>query len=416
MIPTIRVLAVAVALASPTFGHAAFETPPTLGAADVAPPELLSGPHYKVAPKATIEGYLAKFDVESDLGTFPALGTELLRIRISEIPAIASLSEVSQSGAFKDALAKSAAVPVDFAKNLATDPQRTVTNVAKGVGQLFGSAGRAVRQGAEYVGDKAADAKSDKSSAGNGSKPTFTDDPLGYNKAKRDWARKLSIDPYSTNPVLQEKLAAAAQATFAGNFSVGIAVGAVVGPLQYAVDFDKSTRDAVWDLSPGDLEARNEAKLAAMGITGRTVRDFFRTPSFTPTLATALVSALDKLGDAHGRAAVIAATPSIASEVQARFVVNALRMLSAYDKRGDRIVEIRMSGRVPVGVTKNGVVVVPAALDYVPWTQEVAGFVTRKELTGRSHVLLLAGKPSEAAKKELAARHWKVEERFALQS
>ncbi len=415
MIPTVRVIAVAIALASPTFGHAAFETPPTLDAADVAPPELLSGPRYKLAPKATVEGYLAKFEVESDLGTFPALGTELLRIRVSEIPAIASLSEISQSGAFKDALAKSAAVPIDFAKSLATDPQGTVTNVAKGVGQLFGSAGRAVRQGTEYVGDKAADTKSGKSS-GNSSKPTFTDDPLGYNKAKRDWARKLSIDPYSTNPVLQEKLAAAAQATFAGNFSVGIAVGAVVGPLQYAVDFDKSTRDAVWDLSPGDLEARNEAKLVAMGITGRTVRDFLRTPSFTPTLATALVSALEQLPDARGRAAVIAATPSIASEVQARFIVDALRMLGAYDKRGDRIVEIRMSGRIPVGVTTKDVVVVPAALDYVPWTQEVAGFVTRKELTGRNHVLLLVGKPSETTKKELGARHWTIEERFGLGS
>ena len=416
MIPTVRVLAVAIALASPTFAYAAFETPPTLDATDVAPPELLSGPHYKVAPKATVDGYMAKFEVESDFGSFTALGTELLRIRVSEIPAIASLSEVSQSAAFKDALAKSAAVPVDFAKSVASDPKQTAANVASGVGQLFGSAGRAIRQGAEYAGDKAADAKSGKSSAGGSSQPTFTNDPVGYNKAKREWAKKLGIDPYSTNPVLQEKLSAAAQATFAGNFSVGIAVGAVVGPLQYAVDFDKSTRDAVWDLSPGDLEAKNEAKLSAMGITGRPVRDFFRTTSFTPTLATALVSALDQLPGAHGRAAVIAATPSIASEVQARFVVNGLRMLRAYDKRGDRIVEIRMSGRVPVGVTKSGVVVVPAALDYVAWTQEVAGFVARKELAGKNHVLLLAGKPSEMTKKELGARRWKVEERFALQS
>jgi hypothetical protein len=62
----LRALAVAIALASPTFGHAAFETPPTFDATDVAPPELLSGPHYKVAPKATVDGYLARFDVESD--------------------------------------------------------------------------------------------------------------------------------------------------------------------------------------------------------------------------------------------------------------------------------------------------------------------------------------------------------------
>jgi hypothetical protein len=58
---------------------------------------------------------------------------------------------------------------------------------------------------------------------------------------------------------------------------------------------------------------------------------------------------------------------------------------------------------------------VPAALDYVPWTQEAAGFVARKDLVGKQHVLLLVGKSSEMAKKELGARHWKVEEGFDLQ-
>jgi hypothetical protein len=176
------------------------------------------------------------------------------------------------------------------------------------------------------------------------------------------------------------------------------------------VDLDTSTRDSVWDLPPGELEAMNEKKLVAMGITGRPVRDFFRTAWFTPTLSTALVAALDELPTTRGRTVVIAAAPSIQSEVQARFIVNAMRLLRAYDKRGDRVAEIRVSGRVPFGITQSGAVVVPAAIDYVGWTKEVGDFVARKELASKTHVLLLTGKVSDMARRRLAAHGWKIEE------
>ena len=392
----------------------AFEDFPTLDAAQFAPPDLLSGPHFKVAPQVTIDGYMAKFEMETDYGPLTARGTEMLRVRVREMPAIAELSDVSQTKAFTDAAAKSAMVPVDFAKNLATDPKQTMNSVANGVGALFASAGRAVKQGSEYVSDKATDSGTKSTSESSGG--SFNDDPIGYNKAKREWAKKLGVDPYSTNPVLEQKLSAAAQASFAGGFAVGLAVGAVIGPAQYAVSLDESTRDAVWDKSPGELEAINEAKLQEMGISGRPVRDFLRTPSFTPTLSTALVSALKSLPNVRGGASIVVMASQAQSEVQARFMVHALQLLALYEKRGTRIAEIRVSGRVPVGVTGAGFVVVPAAIDYVPWTEQVAGFANRKELAGKGHLLLLTGTLSPEAKKEFATRGWKVEEGVQLQS
>ncbi|HVO87755.1 MAG TPA: hypothetical protein VMV45_04370 [Casimicrobiaceae bacterium] len=387
---------------------AAFEAFPTLEATEFVAPDVLNGPHYKVAPQVTIDSYLAKFEIQSDYGTLTALGSEMLRVRLREFPAIASLSEVSQTKAFTDAVAKGAQAPVDFAKTLATDPQKAASNVASGVGALFSSAGRAVKQAATSVSDKTSDTTGNPSSSGGAT--SFTDDPIGYNKAKREWAKRLGVDPYSTNPLLQEKLSAAAQASFAGGFAMGLAVGAVIGPAQYAVDLEQSTRDAVWDRSPGELEASNEATLASMGITGRPVRDFLRTPSFTPTLSTALVAALKDLSHARGAAAVIAAAPSVASEVQARFMVNALHLLHAFGERGDPVTELRMSGRVPIGISKSGVVVVPAALDYLPWTEQLATFVNRKDVAGKRHVLLVTGRASDIARRELAARQWQIEQ------
>jgi hypothetical protein len=200
---------------------------------------------------------------------------------------------------------------------------------------------------------------------------------------------------------------------FAGNYPGKIAAGAAVGPMQYAVDLDPTIRDAVWDLSPGQLESRNEAKLARMGMSGRPVRDFLRTPAFTPTLSTALVFALEKLDGVKGRDAVIAAAASAASELQARYLRNAMVMLASYANRGDAVVEIRMSGRIPVAVAQSATIVIPAAVDYVAWTPEVSKFALRKELAGKRRVLMVRGKVSEIAKKELEKRGWTIEQGVA---
>ena len=132
----IKSLVLAFVLVGTAFAQDAFERPTPLNAADLAPNDLLGGPHYKVAPEVRIEGYLPTFKVQSDFGDFSAVGVEMLRVRVSEVPAIGSLAEASKSDAFANALGKSAMAPVDFAKNLATDSGRTTANVVNGIGQL----------------------------------------------------------------------------------------------------------------------------------------------------------------------------------------------------------------------------------------------------------------------------------------
>jgi len=394
-------------------GAQTYEATPTLDAARLVQPELLQGRHFKVRPQANVGGFLARFDIESAYGNITAVGTEMLRVRVSEMPALQTLRDVSQSKAFVDALARSAKAPVDFAKSVATDPKQASANVANGVSQLFVDVGRAVDHGTDYVGDKASDVSRHKSDA-HGSGVAPNDDVLGYNKAKREWARKLGVDPYSTNPLLQERLAMVARATFAGNFSGGLVTGAVLGPLQYAVDLDHATRDAVWDLSPSELQARNESRLAEMGIAGRGVRDLFRTPSFTPTVATSLVAALGDLKSVRDKRAVIDAAPKMLSEVQARYLRNAVRMLALYSESKDAVVEIGMSGRVLVGQTRGGLLIVPAAVDYIRWSQEVAAFVARNDLPAGRRTLVVTGTLSETAKRELTSRGWQIDEGFVI--
>ena len=104
----------------------------------------------------------------------------------------------------------------------------------------------------------------------------------------------------------------------------------------------------------------------------------------------------------------------MSSEVQARYLRNAVRMLALYSERKDAIVELRMSGRVLLGQTKRGLLIVPAAVHYIAWTQEIAAFVARKDLPAECRTLVVSGSLSAATKRELTARGWDIDEGFAI--
>jgi hypothetical protein len=74
------------------------------------------------------------------------------------------------------------------------------------------------------------------------------------------------------------------------------------------------------------------------------------------------------------------------------------------------ITKIRVAGTI-LGETADGVVVVPAAVDYVSWTERVASFAARPDLAGAQPPRLwIAGKLSPHTRQELLARQWTIEE------
>jgi hypothetical protein len=228
----------------------------------------------------------------------------------------------------------------------------------------------------------------------------FTGDPFGYNKARRDWARQLNIDPYTSNPVLRPLLDNAAAATFAGSFAINTAISAVSMGANLVVGFDTDVRDAVWNQPPVDLARQNEARLLAMGVSGRTTRDFLRNRWFTPSLQTALVLALSKFGNIAGAESLIQVAARVQGETRVRFLVESVRMLGEFQKKEGGLTKLRMSGMVPVGIAGDGTLVVAAAIDYVYWDRDAAAFAQRKELKAKRRILLVAGTASDRAKQE----------------
>jgi len=387
------------------------EAAPAVPAGRLAPPAIVKGADFEVVDPVRVDRFLGNFELHTKFGTFRVSGVDMLALRVRELKAIEELKKVENSSAFGDALAKSAAAPVKLVGSLATDPGTTVENIATGAGTVLSRIGYSVKSGVQNAGDAMTGSSQKKGAAPGsgdaGQPPAFTDDPFGYNRARREWAKKLDIDPYTSNPVLRPLLDDAARATFAGNFAVGLAVGAVAAPLGYAADFDATVKDSVWDQPPGDLSKSNEEKLAAMKVPGDVVRAFLRNRWFTPTLQTALVAALDKLNGASGRDSVVRAAGAIAGEVPARFLVRAVALL-AMQHRDTPVAQVRVRGIVPIGTAHDGTVVAAVAVDYLYWNQEAATFARAQEFAGAKRVLLVQGQASSRASDEFARAGWKV--------
>jgi hypothetical protein len=405
---------------TPVVGQNAYEKPPVLRAADLAPADLLKGPHFQVDERVPTDGLLARFTIKSDFGPFEAQGPGMLAERVAEIRAIDILSRVEKTDVFKKALGETAK---RTGKSLATavaHPVETIEKLPEGVGRFFERVSRGVKTGAQ----KASDYMSEKSGQPGGSSASDVatvagqagsdvgESVIGYDDARRRVAKEVKVDPYTTNAVLSKKLDDVAWAAWSGEFGLGAAVSLVPGGS--AVMFTKNwVSDLVWDVGPGDLRVRMDKNLQGMGVSQDVIDQFLRQRHYILTIQLFLTEALATLPPGAGRAAVIPWALTAESENQARFMAGSVGILADYNRNAAPIARLRIAGPL-VGDTQNGGLVVAAPVDYIPWTERVAAFTSRPEVTAApERHLWLTGRLSPRAREELTARGWSIREGVA---
>ena len=377
------------------------EPMPTLDAATLAP-VLVTGAGYVVDASVPVVGYMGQFILRASAGTFSADGTEMLAIRVNELASIAQLSQLSQTSVFADALGASAMKTGAAIGQAAMNPVATVSGIPAGVGRFFQSAATGVSRATEAAGGTAS---SQSTSVGDTAM-----DALGVNKAKRRIAKQVGADPYTTNPVLAKQLDDLARAAFAGGVSLDVALAVSTAGVATAISATATVSSLVWDKSPEDIRTINEQKLAAMGVGAETVRAFVTNRWFTPTLSIPFVEQLAQMPAAKGRASVVALASTVASEGEARFMVNAVGMARQISTERDPVVALDLFGRILVVRTRDGRVEVPAPVDYVVWTEPVKAFAERKSLNGTRRDILVTGLASARTREGLQATGWTVQE------
>jgi hypothetical protein len=212
--------------------------------------------------------------------------------------------------------------------------------------------------------------------------------------------------------VLAQKMDGAAWAVWGGEFGPDTVIGFVPGG--FAVKFTRDwVSDLVWDMTPGDLRVRMDKQLKALGVAQEPIDRFLYQKWFTHTIRLALVDGLSALGPGPGRADVIAWALTAESETQARFMAGSVAILARHHQAVP-VTKVRVAGTV-LGETGEGALVVPAAADYVSWTERVASFAGRPDIAGaKARRLWLAGKLSPRARQELTARKWTIEEGVSI--
>ncbi|HKF30080.1 MAG TPA: hypothetical protein VKB29_12635 [Candidatus Binataceae bacterium] len=346
---------------------------------------------------------MAHFTIQSDVGTFPANSIEMLRIRVAEIPAIRQLSKTSKTQVFAQSLAENAARPVQAAGQMVMNPVETIQGLPAGVGRFFGRVGL----GAQKIEETATQPESN--GQGLEAAGQATRDVFGYEQERRGLAKKLNVDPYTTNPVLSKQLDDFALAAFRAHVAVTTSMSVFI-PGSMAITATRVVAQWVWDKPKADLILQNKQSLQALGVSDAQIKAFERNPVFPLSVQTEFVANLGNLPGVPGRAQAVALASTAQSEVQARFLTDSIGMLARYHQTQTRIARLLVRKAI-IGQDRKGAIVAQAPVDYVSWIQDVSYFANRPDLRSRRRTLWVTGQLSPLAKNNFETLGWVVHEK-----
>ena len=234
------------------------EQAPRFKATELLLPAVAQGAHHRVANDVRTEGFFHIFEITSTFGTFAAVGRSELAVRIQEIAALAALDEVSKTEVFLSAAGKSVVKIGQGAAAVVTDPAGTVKGVGAGVKKAGVNLGRRAQRAVTSAGDD------EPTDAGGNAAAGAANSMLGVTGAMRQWARKVGVDPYTTNTVLRKALEDVAKVDAAGSLVTKIAV-----PVPAPVGTVSSIGDLVWGKDPEEVRKINERSLRTLRSTRR---------------------------------------------------------------------------------------------------------------------------------------------------
>ncbi|MEM9553147.1 MAG: hypothetical protein AAGC60_02735 [Acidobacteriota bacterium] len=457
-------------LASATGAAEPYEEPPTLGASDLLPADLLAGERHAIDPEVPTDGFVAYFTIHSDYGTFKAASLEEVHRRVHEIYAIAALDEMSRTEVAGNALIEGAKQPFLAAQNVLTQPGETLSNLGEGLGRWFErgklslyNARRKAGETIDEVQERARDRREERRQSRAAEELAEQeiraralkegDDPdeaveayrrrreaeasdeaeqarlakrqeqldwasdrleqaatkyIGYDRARRRLAQELAVDPYSTNLELQRRLDAVAWSVWVGQIGSGYAV-----PSTELFGYVEDVNDLVWTRHPKDLEVLNRERLEALGAEREVIDAFMDNGSFTATARTTMVAALTSRSDLAHRSHFFRLAAAAESARSAAYFRRCAMMLERFEGGLDRLIE--RSEKILAAIDSEGDAVLFLPVDHLAWTESldlVAASVERhRQAVGFEGeiVVFLAGDLTARARRELGKPGWRIE-------
>lgn len=410
-----------------------YDQEPVLEAATLVPPQRLSGPGFTVDPHVEIRGYMAHFTLDTPSGPLQAQSVEILAEREDELPVLFALDRLTRSEAFTRTAGGTLGGTARAVGNVVLHPIETLRGLPAGVARFFAAPFVKLGRQAQSLSDRVArewgtagekypadDGPMTDARAARGERPGRAwyggvgaeagrelKRQVEYGQAKRELARQLGVDPYTSNPYLHDQLDRLAWAGVGGRLSATALLGGVGGTAAVATAMQIDA--AVWSLDGDALRARNEERFGTWCADDLLVRQFLRRGAFTPTFHGRMLESLGTLRPVAGGDALLELAMTARSELEARFVVNALRLLAA-----DPTIDAGRGRLLTIGAglawqRADGSLLLPLPVDYLSWTPEVETFFDRPDFRLRDKTVLIAGQATPRVRRGLTERGWGLE-------
>jgi hypothetical protein len=308
------------------------------------------------------------------------------------------MDQVNKGKEFGKSLVNSGVDTVKGAFNLVVHPVKTLGGAFSGVGKAFSRAEASMHE---------TRAKDDDGAGA---------ELVGYNRAKREYAKAYGVDPYSRNPILQASLKRLADAGFAGTITGTMAKAAVPGAVGLAVTGVGGSNlfnGVDVSLPPQDLLTRNRERLKAMGVGPDLIDTFIANSHFSPTGQSRLVVALDAMPTVAERARFIKFCVLTDDDDLAFFRERMAALYANINATSDRLVRFVPVGRLIAARTASGGFLCAYPLDYLAWTPTMASLAkslgrAAEEAKATSKKLIVSGQVSPLAASKLRAAGWTV--------
>jgi hypothetical protein len=227
---------------------------------------------------------------------------------------------------------------------------------------------------------------------------------LSYQRAKRELAANLGVDPYSSNEQLQNLLNTVAAHRNAGALAgrVGSAfIPGGAGIFIRAAQMNKNLQSKIRDMSAPELQKANAATLRKLGCDEGHIRNFLSMKGYTATRCTAITDCLDGLSGMQGMSQYLAfVRPASNPEVSLYYETQA-QMARAYHLTNQRLRRFDVKADTAVFTAQDGSKHVFAPVDRLMWTSSLSKRI--RGISGDSKIeLWITGSATERAKTQLS--------------
>jgi hypothetical protein len=412
------------------------EKPPVLAASDLYPDLDLKTELYSVESKVTTDGFLTKTVIDSEFGKFTAVGPGMLFVRLNELEALEQLEKLEDSDEFQRGVKDSANEKAQGMKQIIDNPNEAAKGFGQGVNRFFKRAARATKTGYQTASDVY---REEVPGAGQESGPgknlpggteveavinpeskytkmakasgKATLNILGFEDSRRGLAKRLGVDPYTTNPILDTKLREVTSSLFAGDFAVDVVTSLIPGG--FVVSSSTMVGNWVWDTPPGDLRVQIEQSLVQMGMSTQEVDRFLRHFWYPLSYQAVITKALEALDGVLNIPEIMPLVLTVTTFDQARFVMDTLNMLAHYHKDVQRLKTLRILGTI-VAIDQNNSLVVMAPADFMSWSEPLNNYLDSTDFFENRKIMHIAGSITDNARRALKSRDWQVTEHSEL--